>query len=306
MDLNSLYLAIVAFGAALVNGAIGYGFSSTIAPIAVLWYSNKVLNPALVIVEVAVNAVLLYRERGLIRATWSRARPLISTMLPGVLLGTIGLTYLAVNDVKIALYAAMFPLTLLQLYGIRRPIRNEKRGGLVVGSGIGFLYALTTISGPPLALFFRNQGLSKNEFRCAIAQVRAVESTLTLGMYLAFTQFLGAGLVSAPSLGLLPSLLLPVLIGIPLGTLLLQSISREFFNRIVMAVDGILVSYGMVRTLSLVGWINSTTGFLVLAVLVSVVGIFTFWAVRKLSILRATQEPEAVREPVEPLAKETS
>ncbi|HKS59662.1 MAG TPA: sulfite exporter TauE/SafE family protein [Thermoplasmata archaeon] len=306
MDLNSLYLAIVAFGAALVNGAIGYGFSSTIAPIAVLWYSNKVLNPALVIVEVAVNAVLLYRERGLIRATWSRARPLISTMLPGVLLGTIGLTYLAVNDVKIALYAAMFPLTLLQLWGIRRPIRNEKRGGLVVGSGIGFLYALTTISGPPLALFFRNQGLSKNEFRCAIAQVRAVESTLTLGMYLAFTQFLGAGLVSAPSLGLLPSLLLPVLIGIPLGTLLLQSISREFFNRIVMAVDGILVSYGMVRTLSLVGWINSTTGFLVLAVLVSVVGIFTFWAVRKLSILRATQEPEAVREPVEPLAKETS
>ena len=170
---NSIWLAVLAFGAAVVNGAVGYGFSSTVTPVAILWYSNKVLNPALVIVEVAVNIVLLTRERKHIVATWPRARPVIRTLLPGILLGTVGLTYLAVNDVKVIVYLILLPLVVLQLRGVYRPFKNEERSGTIVGPGIGFLYSLTTISGPPLALFLRNQGLSKNEFRCTIAQIRS-------------------------------------------------------------------------------------------------------------------------------------
>src|SRR5579863_616498 len=172
IPLNNLYLAILAFGAAIVNGAVGYGFSSTVTPIGILWFSNKVLNPALVIVEVVVNVALLTRERKYISSTWSRARPLVLTLFPGVILGTLGLAYLAVNDVKVVVYAVLLPLVALQLWGFYRPFRNEKRSSAAVGPGIGFLYALTTISGPPLALFLRNQGMSKNEFRCTIAQIR--------------------------------------------------------------------------------------------------------------------------------------
>src|ERR1700675_115324 len=102
MDTSSLYLAIVALGAAIINGAIGYGFSSITTPIALLWFSNKVLNPALVSVELVVNVTLLVRERAYIPATKGRAMPVAATLLPGVLLGTLGLTFLAVNDVKVA------------------------------------------------------------------------------------------------------------------------------------------------------------------------------------------------------------
>ncbi len=102
IPLNEIWLGIVAFMAALINGAVGYGFSSIVTPIAILWYSNKVLNPALVIVEVAVNLALLTRERKYIRQTWPRARSVVWTLLPGVILGTAGLTYLAVNDVKLS------------------------------------------------------------------------------------------------------------------------------------------------------------------------------------------------------------
>lgn len=301
MDLNSLYLALVAFAAAVSNGAIGYGFSSTITPIAVLWYSNKVLNPALVIVEVGVNLVLLYRERSFIAATWKHARTIVTTMFPGVVVGAFGLAFLAVNDVKIVLYAAMLPLTIFQLIGIRRPVKNERRGGLLIGPGIGFLYSLTTISGPPLALFFRNQGLSKNEFRCTIAQVRVAESTLTLTTYLALTEFLGANLVAAPSLSLLPYLFLPVLIGVPLGTVLLQSVSRDFFSRFVMGVDGLLVSYGLSRTLVVLKWINTNTSYLLMAVFFATVAVFTAWAINKLPRFWASEEEERPGEAGEPL-----
>lgn len=278
--LTALYLAFLALGAAVINGAVGYGFSSVVTPIAILWYSNKVLNPALVMVELAVNVTLLLRERKFIAKTAYRARPVITTLLPGVILGTAGLTYLAVNDVKVIVYAVLLPLTILQLVGFYRPFQNERRGSLAVGPGIGFLYALTTISGPPLALFLRNQGMSKDEFRCAIAQIRVAESGLTLGTYLAFSSLFGANLVSLPAIGLLPYLFVPVIIGVPIGTLLLANLSPEVFRRFVMAVDGVIVSYGLTRLLPTFHLVSNNVSYLILLVLIGVIAVLAWFALR--------------------------
>jgi uncharacterized membrane protein YfcA len=271
MDLSSIWLALVAFGASMINGAIGYGFSSITTPIALLWFSNKVLNPAVVSVELLVNVALLFRERAYIPATKFRAIPVVATLLPGVLLGTLGLSYLAVNDVKVGVYLLLLPMVVVQLLGLRRPFTNERRSGAIIGPGIGFLYALTTISGPPLAVFFRNQGLSRNEFRCTLAQVRVAESSLTLTTYFLFTEFLGANLISAPSLGLLPFLLLPVLIGVPVGTWLLGRVSRDAFTRFVMAMDGLVVSFGLSQVIVKLKWVGATLSDLVFVVLAVIV-----------------------------------
>ncbi|MGD0250376.1 MAG: sulfite exporter TauE/SafE family protein [Thermoplasmata archaeon] len=267
MDWSSIWLAIVALGASIINGAIGYGFSSIVTPIALLWFSNKLLNPAVVAVELLVNVALLFRERAYIPATKSRAMPVVTTLLPGVLLGTLGLSYLAVNDVKFAVYAVLLPMVVVQLLGLRRPFTNERRSGTLIGPGIGFLYSLTTISGPPLAVFFRNQGLSKNEFRCTLAQVRVAESSLTLTTYFLFTEFLGANLIPAPSVGLIPFLLIPVLIGVPAGTWLMGRVSRDVFTRFVMAMDGLVVSFGLSQVIVKLNWVGSTLSDLVLGVL---------------------------------------
>ena len=45
---SALPLIAITFGAAIVNGALGYGFSSITVPIALLFLTNRVLNPALV------------------------------------------------------------------------------------------------------------------------------------------------------------------------------------------------------------------------------------------------------------------
>lgn len=294
---STIWLALLALGAALVNGAVGYGFSSIVTPVAILWYSNKILNPALVIVEVVVNVTLLLRERRKIRATWGVAKPVVATLLPGVILGTIGLTYLAINDVKVTVYATLFPLVILQLTGFYRPFKNQRRGGMAMGPAIGFLYALTTISGPPLALFLRNQGLSKNDFRCAIAQIRVAESSLTLTTYFAFSSLFGANLVSLPTLGLLPFLFLPVLIGIPLGTLLLHSVSPEFFRRFVMAIDAILVSYGLSRVTVALNWVSNEVAYIAFGIAVGLIGVLTWIELRRVSM---RPEPENGGPPPKP------
>jgi hypothetical protein len=48
-------LEIVSLGAAVITGALGDGYSSITVPIALPLVSNRLLNPALVVVEVAVS-----------------------------------------------------------------------------------------------------------------------------------------------------------------------------------------------------------------------------------------------------------
>ena len=45
---SALVLILITLLAATVNGALGYGFSSITVPIALLFYTNRVLNPVLV------------------------------------------------------------------------------------------------------------------------------------------------------------------------------------------------------------------------------------------------------------------
>jgi uncharacterized protein len=59
-------------------------------------------------------------------------------------------------------------MILLQASGFRRPIHSERAIGLPFGAGLGVLYPLTPISGPPLALVVNNQGFVRPEFRTEI------------------------------------------------------------------------------------------------------------------------------------------
>ena len=59
--------------AATVNGALGYGFSSITVPLALLFLSNRMLNPALVLIEVPLNAYVLWVNRAALGGLASRA-----------------------------------------------------------------------------------------------------------------------------------------------------------------------------------------------------------------------------------------
>jgi len=59
-DPGLITLTAVTLLAAVVNGGLGYGFSSITVPVALIFYANRILNPALVLVEVALNGYLLF------------------------------------------------------------------------------------------------------------------------------------------------------------------------------------------------------------------------------------------------------
>src|SRR6266480_4753241 len=109
VDTAALTLVAITLVAATVNGAIGYGFSSLTVPIAVLFYANRVLNPALVLVEVAVNSYSLFVNRRSVPRVWRRTLPIIIGLVPGVLIGSLLLAAVNAGIVKAATYVLILP-----------------------------------------------------------------------------------------------------------------------------------------------------------------------------------------------------
>lgn len=262
MDL--VVLVLITFTAATVNGALGYGFSSITVPVALLFYTNRILNPALVLVELVINSYVLFINRRSISGIWWRVAPILIGLVIGVGIGSYILSFVHPAWVKFVTYFFLLPLILLQAAGIRKPIQSEKTIAVPFGIGIGTLYSVTTISGPPLALLFNNQGYAKQDFRAALGVIRVAESVVT-GIAYYFI-----GLYSAGSMEIIPYIVPSVLIGIPLGTFLIRWMDPEMFRRICMAFDGLIVGFGLSRVL---GELNLASPFTTYGILSIVVGI---------------------------------
>jgi uncharacterized membrane protein YfcA len=159
---------------------------------------------------------------------------------------------------KFGTFLVLLPLILLQAAGFRRPIKAERSAGFVFGGGVGVLYSVTTISGPPLAVMLSNQGLTKKDFRAALGLIRLAESSLTAIAY-------GyAGLYSVESFALIPFILPSIVIGVPIGAALIQRIRPETFRRVCMSFDAWIVAFGISALLQQLGIVDSALAYLAL------------------------------------------
>ncbi len=267
MDSYQIALVAITLAAAIVNGALGYGFSSITVPLALLFLTNRVLNPALVPIEVVLNAYVLWVNRASLPGVWRRVLPIVIGLAPGVLLGTALVSQVSPGWLKFGTFIVLLPLILIQAAGYRRPIKSERSVGFVFGGGVGLLYSVTTISGPPLAVALSNQGLTKQDFRAALGFIRLAESSFTAVAYYY------AGLYTMESIGLIPYILPSIVIGVPIGAALIQRIRPETFRRVCMSFDAWIVGFGLSTLLKDLQLVNSNAAFLVLVA----VGVLDTW-----------------------------
>lgn len=260
----SLALLGITFVAAIVNGALGYGFSSITVPVALLFLTNRILNPALIVIEVALNAYVLWVNRAALPRVWNRASPVVMGLVPGVIVGTLIVAQVSPAWLKFASYTVLLPLILVQAAGYRRPIKSERGAGVLFGSGVGVLYSVTTISGPPLAVALNNQGFAKQDFRAALGVVRLAESSMTAVAYLA------AGLFTMESMALVPQILPAVLIGIPIGAFVIRHVRSETFRRVCMSFDAWVVSFGISTLLRDLQLVPGASAYSVMAAVIAI------------------------------------
>jgi uncharacterized membrane protein YfcA len=291
LDSTEVILAAIALFAAFVNGAIGYGFSSLTVPLALVFYANRVLNPAVVVIEVFLNLYVLFINLKGVPTVWKRVLPILIGLLPGIAVGAFVLAAVQPGWIKLGTYTVILPLILIQAAGWRRPIQSTWLIGLPFGTGLGVLYSVTTISGPPLAILFNNQGLVKDEFRAGLALVRTAESGVTAIVYYQL------GLFIPESEHILMVFIPCVLVGIPLGAYVIRRLDAETFRRICMSFDAWVVGFGLSRVLIELDLMESPWAFSVMAatILIDVYLLYIFFTARK---MRPGSETPSSRPPL--------
>jgi uncharacterized membrane protein YfcA len=202
-------------------------------------------------------------------------------LLPGVLVGTAIVSQVHPGWVRCITFAVLLPLILVQAAGYRRPIRSERSVGLAFGGGLGVLYSVTTISGPPLAIMLNNQGFAKKDFRAALGIIRLAESSMTAIAYLY------VGLFTTTSIALIPWIVPSILVGVPIGVMLMWRIDAETFRRICMSFDAWIVGFGLSKVLQELQIVPGPEAFLVLA---SVAVIDTWMLVSYFSSPKSSRE----------------
>jgi uncharacterized protein len=125
LDTAVIVLAGIVFLAAFVNGALGYGFSSLTVPVALVFYTNRILNPAVVVIEVVINLYVLSINLTGAAAVWRKVLPIVIGLLPGIAVGAVVLTSLQPGWIKFGTYTVILPLILVQAAGWRRPIQSH-------------------------------------------------------------------------------------------------------------------------------------------------------------------------------------
>src|SRR3954447_9446632 len=287
LDTAAIVLAGIALFAAFVNGALGYGFSSLTVPLALVFYTNRILNPAVVVIEVLLNLYVLFMNRDGFSSVWKRVSPIVMGLLPCIAVGGLVLAWLQPSWVKFGTYIVILPLILVQAAGWRRPIRSTWLIGLPFGAALGILYSVTTISGPPLAILFNNQGLVKNEFRAGLALVRVAESSVTAIVYYQL------GLFTAESESLLFVFIPAVVVGVPFGAYLIRRLDAETFRRICMSFDAWVVGFGRSRVLIDLDLMASPWAYSVMAatILIDCYLLYIFFTVQRAASKRSQTPP---------------
>jgi uncharacterized protein len=285
LDTAVIVLSGIALFAAFINGALGYGFSSLTVPLALVFYTNRILNPAVVLIEVLLNLYVLSINLNGVPAVWKRVFPILIGLLPGIAVGAFVLASLQPGWIKFGTYTVILPLILVQAAGWRRPIRSTWLIGLPFGTALGILYSVTTISGPPLAILFNNQGLVKSEFRAGLALVRVAESSVTAIVYYQL------GLFIAESQNILLVFVPSVVLGVPLGAYLIRRLDAETFRRICMSFDAWVVGFGFSRVLIDLNLMESPWAYSVLAVTILIDTYLLYVFFTKAALKRANDDP---------------
>ncbi len=230
--LDSLTVNIIGssaiFLAALTSGLTGTGYALISVPILIVFLPPKLVVPVIMILSALINLYILIEARRWVDL--KRIRLMTIAGIAGVPFGTYILKVVDVNLLKVFIGVVIVCFALAFMKGFKWRIKNEKLACVPVGFLSGFLNGSTSMCGPPVILFFTNQGIKKNVFRANIVAYFIILNMVTIP-YFALNGLITSSVISY-SLLFLPSMIIGATIGIKLS----HRVREDIFRRIVLII----------------------------------------------------------------------
>lgn len=231
MDLSLpqlLMAGVVLFTAGLVRGLTGFGLALVAVPFLSIIISPKVVVPVVVLQTVATNVPLVYRARADVQPR--RIWPLVAGAIAGLPLGSALLVWASPDTLRLLIGTVVSLFALALMAGLRYKVRRERLAFLPVGFASGVLNGSSSLSGPPVILFFANQGVPPRIFRANILAFFFVSNLVAVGVFTLRGLFTSEVLITAASL------FLPLAIGTAVGDVLAHRVRASAFRAITLVV----------------------------------------------------------------------
>jgi uncharacterized protein len=165
-----LLAAAAAFIGAAVQSATGFGFALILGPAVFAVLHPQQAVSALLVLGLALNVLVLADGRR-VAVPWRSLAPALLAAVPGLVAGALILRALPKPVLQVAVGAAVIVAAVVQLAGRTSAVPHEPSlgGACAVGMVSGVLTTSTSVSGPPLVLWFESLGLGPAEMRTSLA-----------------------------------------------------------------------------------------------------------------------------------------
>jgi uncharacterized membrane protein YfcA len=221
-----LVSAFIILLASIVKGLTGFGFALTSLPMLTIFLTPKTAIPLITVCSVFLDGYTFTEARRLVQ--YKEISPLVVSGIVGMILGTYFLVSLDSAAIKLAIGTVTILFTLASLMGVNRKISNTKNASIPIGLISGVLGGLTSISGPPIVLFFNNQNVEKTIFRANLI-------AYFFSMYIATVPaYFFGNLITVDLLGLSVVLVPIMFLGAIIGIRASKKVNEAAFKKITL------------------------------------------------------------------------
>jgi hypothetical protein len=232
----------IAFAAAFVRSALGFGDAVLAMPLLAMAVGLKTASPLVAFIGPTISILILARSWR--RVEYKTAGRLVAATLLGIPVGVYGLARLPEAPLKIALGLIIL---IYGMFGLARPhfrLRREKPWmPWLVGAAAGVLGGAYNTNGPPIAAYGMLRGWPPESFRATLQGY-----FLPTGLAILASHGL-AGLWTGEVLRSYVLALPAIVLGVVLGGLLNKKLTGELFAKIVYALFAAMGALLVVRAL---------------------------------------------------------
>jgi uncharacterized membrane protein YfcA len=237
---ETLYLVIIVFIAALTQGLSGFGFGLVSLPFLLMLLDVKTAVPLVTLFGICISTTLSVQLRDHVQ--FKRIVPLLLASLPGMILGVQLLRHVRAGflELLIGLLLVTFPLYLL----LSGPRRRELPGGWKWAAGFlsGILGGSIAANGPPVIIYTSLQPWSKGSMKSTLVGYFLLSGICIIIMHWT------VGLITRDVLNLFALGFFPVMAGVLAGSFFFGKLDTGAYRKVVTILLLVLGIYMLSRS----------------------------------------------------------
>lgn len=244
-------LGVIVCFAGIIRGCIGFGFSALVVALASIFLNPKMIVPMVALLEIVASIHMIksvYKQ-----VKWG---PLLYLLLGTLITTPIGvflLVYLPVQDIRLILSVLIFILSMLLLSGWQYQGKVGMSSFLTMGVIAGGCNGAAGIGGLPIATFLSSIKINMAQLRATLVLYFLAADIVFIIAVLVVEQFnssINSDSLYSDSLLLSSALMvIPMTLGIVLGTKLFAILNEQTLKRAVIIFLALLSIIGIVKAL---------------------------------------------------------